>query len=287
MKKYILSLSIFLISFVNISFGQFINYDEYESNDGRYFKSYFEKPKISINYGLSNLRLDGFTGNFENTSLGEIKLGYSGEWTSWYGKKVLKYNYGYATFGTYTTDLDFRTKTSGYLPSTLWRFGFGKDAGYNIKAGSVGIIPYTSGALMWSKLDMNQLPASPSDSNLISLYNKSFRFGNVYNGGLDFQFTKMFGFNMGYERANIYRRHLFFINFVSLLLEQVGEEAIDGFIGSILVHQPVAGAIVNFLLKNLYSYAYSQLRSQQMNWPFGGESCLNYSTFKAGFSFSF
>lgn len=288
MKKYIL-LSVFLISFANIALGQFFDEDENNYYDGRYFRSYFERPKIIVNYGLSNLRMDGVTSSFENTSLGEIKLGYSGQWTSWYGKKVLKYDYGYATFGAYSTDLDFRTKTTGYLPSTLWRLGLGMDEGYNIKAGSVGIIPYTSGAIMWSKLDMNQLPDSLStaDSNLISLYNKSVRFGNVYNGGLDFQFTKMFGFNMGYERANIYRRHIFFMNFLSLAIEQVGAEVIDGFTGSILDHEPIAGALVNFVLKNLYYYAYNQLRSQQMNWPFGGEPCLNYSTIKAGFSFSF
>jgi len=110
MRKYIL-LSVFIFSFVNISLGQFFNEDENNCNDGRYFRSYFEKPKILVNYGLSKLRLDGVTSTFENPSLGEIKLGYSGEWTSWYGKKVLKYNYGYASFGTYSSDLDFRTKT--------------------------------------------------------------------------------------------------------------------------------------------------------------------------------
>ena len=290
MKKYILPL-IFIFGFLNISFAQFDDDDDngYRHHNRFHFKRYFEKPKIEVSYGLSNLKLDGFINKFENTSLGEIKLGYSGQWSSWYGKNVLKYNFGYVTFGTYTTDLDSRTKTVGNLKSSLWRFGIGNEDGYNIKAGSIGIIPYTSGAMVWSSLDMKQLPDSSNltDLNRILLYNKTMRFGNVYNGGIDFQFTRMFGFNLSYERANIYQRHLFFRNFVSQLIEQAGAGMIDEFVGSILRHEPVAGAIVNFVLKNAYYFGFNQLRSKQMNWPLGGEATLNYSTFKAGLTFSF
>ncbi len=257
MKKYILPL-IFIFGFLNISFAQFDDDDDngYRHHNRFHFKRYFEKPKIEVGYGLSNLKLDGFTNKFENTSLGEIKLGYSGQWSSWYGKTVLKYNYAYVTFGTYTTDLDSRTKTIGNLKSSLWRFGIGNEEGYNIRAGKIGIIPYTSGAMVWSSLDMKQLPDSSNltDLNRILLYNKTMRFGNVYNGGVDLQFTNMFGLNLSYERANIYQRHLFFRNFVSMLIEQAGAGMIDGFVGSILRHEPVAGAIVNFVLKNAYYF---------------------------------
>ena len=72
-----------------------------------------------------------------------------------------------------------------------------------------------------------------------------------------------------------------------MIIEQAGAGMIDGFVGSILKHEPVAGAIVNFVLKNAYYFGINQLRSKQMNWPLGGEATLNYSTFKAGLTFSF
>ena len=263
--------------------------DKHHHKHSMNFRRIFDKPTIQIGYGLTKENLDGFSDNFENTSIAEIKLGYSGQWESWFGKKVLRYNYPYFTVGVISSDLDGRNKTNGYLQSTLWRFGFGREEGYTIKAGSVGILPYTSSQMMWSRLDMKQLPDSSNltDSNHISLFNKSFRFGSSFDGGISFQFSKLISFQVEYERANIYQRHLFFINMASGIIEAAGNEIINTFVGSILRKEPLAGSIVNFILKGIYEFGISELRSKQMNWPFGGEACLNYHIVKAGFGFTF
>jgi hypothetical protein len=50
---------------------------------------------------------------------------------------------------------------------------------------------------------------------------------------------------------------------------------------------PVAGPIMNFLLKGGYSYAFYKLKSEKMNWPFNTETPLTYETIKFGLTFSF
>jgi len=257
----------------------------------------FEKPVIETSFGLSKTYLNGFTNKFENTSLIDLKLGYSSEIRNhtkkWkrksYGKTFNKYHFGYITIGTYSTDIDFRDKTTGSLPFSMWRFGLGEKEGYPIKAGRVSILPFNSNTLMWSRLDMQHLPDSTSmtDFDHILLYNKTFRFGSTFEGGVDIHFTKMFSVSLQYERSNIYQRYLFWKGAGSLLIEEAGSGMIDYFVRRILRDKPVAGSIVNFVLKNAYYYGFYQLRTQEMNWPFGGEPALNFNTFKLGFGFTF
>jgi hypothetical protein len=291
MKKTLLLLAFSLLLFVNVN-AQHGDFD-LDFNDlwG------FERPVIEASYGLSKTYLSGFTNSFENTSLIDLKLGYSSEiskhtkkWRKRYsGNTYNKYHFGYLTVGAYSSDIDFRDKTAGSLPLSMWRFGLGKKEGYPIKAGSVSILPFNSNTLMWSRLDMKQFPDSSNmtDLSTILMYNQTFRFGSTFEGGVDVHFTNMLSVSLQYERSNIYQRYLFWKGAGSMVIEEIGSGMIDYFVKQILRNKPVAGSIVNFVLKNAYYYGFYQLRTQEMNWPFGGEPALNFNTFKLGFGFTF
>lgn len=263
--------------------------DCFNTNDWKHYK-FWDKPTIEMSYGLAKINLDGFTNKFENTSKADIKLGYASENKVFNDKSVVKYVNGFAEFGGYSNDLDSRQKTIGNLNSNLWQFGLGKKEGYKIYAGDVSILPYSSNSMMWSRLDMKSFPdsiSSQTDFNRINLFDKSIRFGSNWEGGLNIGVGKMFSVNAGYERLNVYQRYLFWKNAGSMLVEEAGLGMIDEFVRKVLRNQPVAGSIVNFILKNAYEFGIYQLRSKQMNWPFGGEASLNFDSFKFGVGFRF
>jgi len=97
----------------------------------------------------------------------------------------------------------------------------------------------------------------------------------------------MFSLQAGYERSNVYQRYLFWKNIGSAIVEEAGLGLVDEFIRRVLHDEPIAGSIINFVLKNAYEYGIYQLRSKQMNWPFDGEASLNFDTFKFGLGFRF
>ena len=251
---------------------------------------HIKHPVIELSYGISKTNLDGFSSKFENVSSADIKLGFSNE--KYHNRKGLtKYIFAYFDFGNHSSDIDAREKTAGNLESSSWHFGFGRKEGYPIRfgEGSFSILPYTSGAMSWTRLDMNSLPDSSNltDMNRLLLFDKSFRFGHTWEGGLSVNISRNFALNAGYERSNTYQRYLFWKNTGSVLIEEIGVGLIDGFVRKILHREPVAGSIVNFVLKNAYYFGIYQLRSKEMNWPFGGEAALNFDSFKFGVTVTF
>lgn len=250
----------------------------------------FDNPAIELTYGMSKINLDAFSGGFENLSLIDIKAGYTYRDNLWDRSAENKKSFGYFTLGNYSSDLDLRNKTAGKIESNNWRFGFGKREGYMIRSGNFGFYPYTSGLLMWTRTDFKSDYTnilSIEDAARLDMFNKTFRFGSSYEGGLGFHFGKMVSFNIIYERNNTYQRYLFWKQTGSMILEEVGKGVIDYFVGEILKNTPVAGSIVNFVFKNAFYYGIYQLKSKEMNWPFGGEPSLNFDTFKIGFGFAF
>ncbi|MDD5360710.1 MAG: hypothetical protein PHN88_01150 [Ignavibacteria bacterium] len=284
MKKILLA----LISFVFVLNAN-AQHDKWNSWNDEWL--HIKHPTIELSYGISKTNLDGFSSSFENVSLGDVKLGFSNEKHGNRKSGLSKYVFAYFDFGNVSSDIDARTKTTGKLQSSNWRFGFGRKEGYPIYigGGSFSILPYTASHLTWTRVDMKQLPDSSNmtDLNRLLLFDKSFRFGNAWEGGINISFTKNFAINAGYERQNTYQRYLFWKNTGSMIIEEAGVGIIDEFVKSVLHREPVAGSIVNFLLKNAYYLGIYQLRSKQMNWPFEGEAALNFDSFKFGITVTF
>ncbi|MCE1164788.1 MAG: hypothetical protein LWX07_05215 [Bacteroidetes bacterium] len=283
MRKILLTLISFI--FVTGAFAQ----DE-DCNHWNDEWLHIKHPAIELSYGISKTNLDGFSAKFENVSLGDVKLGFSNEKQTRRRNGLSKYVFAYFDFGNISSDLDARQKTEGNLKSSSWRFGIGRKEGYPISlGGNVSILPFTSSTMTWTRLDMKSLPDSTdlTDMNRLLLYNKSFRFGNAWEGGLNIHFTKNIAINAGYERSNTYQRYLFWKQTGSMLVEEAGIGLIDEFVKSILRREPAAGSIVNFLLKNAYYFGIYQLKSKEMNWPFGGEAALDFDSFKFGITVTF
>ena len=153
----------------------------------------------------------------------------------------------------------------------------------------MGILPYTSSSLVWTNSNLkgvNSTAVTPEDDKLLN-YGSAFRFGSAYESGLSFQASKLLSFDLNYERSNVYSRTMFWAQSGSMVVQEAGIGIIDYFVKRVLRNDPVAGSIVNFVLKSAYYYGFNELKSKEMNWPFGGEAAINYSSIKfvTGFSF--
>jgi hypothetical protein len=279
-KLAIFVLFVFTFTFLN-SFSQ-----DYKKNNKFRF---FEKPYIELDNGISKFSIDGFNSKFSNAGTFELKLGSATQYKSRYGKDVLKYLNSYLFIGKISSSLDYTTKTPGSLPFDMWRFGAGKKEGYGIKMGSTSITPYTSNALTWNYLDVRNFPDASQEADIFTLgkFNKATRFGTQAEGGLIFNISPMISIQANYERQAIFPRTLFWKYLGSAFIEEGGMQLLDDFIGRVLKNEPVAGVIVNFVLKNAYSYGLYELRKTKMNWPFGTEAPLFHEAVNFGISFTF
>jgi len=171
----------------------------------------------------------------------------------------------------------------------MWRFGAGKKEGYGAKIGSMSIVPYTSSSIAWTYLDLNNFSdiSSQGDNNSLAKFNKDFRFGTQFEGGIILNVLPMISLEAKYERSAIFPRTLFWKYTGSAIIEEGGMQLLDDFVSRILKNKPLAGALVNFVLKNAYSYGMYELRKSKMNWPFNTESPLMHESFKFGLSFTF
>jgi len=287
MRKYFLLLSavIFIFSFNSIkSFAQIKAEKPIKIFTFRWVT---DKPVIELSYGLSDIKLSGYNTDFTRQGLIELKLGYSSEYTSPYSDKVIDYDNDYLFLSNSTSDISSSKGSSG-INSSMWRFGFGNKEGMGLKFGKFSVMPYNANSFAWSKFAFDNTTApNPSDYDKFVDFKDAFRFGTSTEAGINFQVTKGLSLNPKYEISDVFSRHLFGQQFVSTIIELGGAHMLDAFITRIMRNTPVAGTIVNFVLRSAYEYGIYELRRDHANWPFSGEAPLRFNSFKMGMALTF
>jgi hypothetical protein len=246
------------------------------------------KPSIEVSYGSSYINMNGNSFNLANAGLLELKLGFASQRISAYGKNILRYHNRYLFLSNASSDNSIKANNSE-IANNMWRFGFGNKEGYGIKLGSFSIMPYNSNSFDWSEFKFTNPDGTQPENYYSPLndFNDAFRFGNTAEAGINLQITPGFSIQPKYEIADIFPRTLFGKFFMSTVIKYSGLFAIEGFSRAVLRNSPVAGTIVNFILKNAYEYGFYQLCKNQMNWPFTSVAPLRYNTFKLGMMFTF
>ena len=250
---------------------------------------YYDQPTIELTYGISQISLNHLESNFSDVGMLELKLGYTFQRKSFYGKNTLRFTNGFAFLNHNSSDLAYNSKRDNELSSEMWQFGIGRKVGYGLNFGSVSLVPYTSNSFVWSRLDMQDIPTSAfqDDIDIINRFNESFRFGSSYESGINFQLTRMISIQTQLNQAIVFERHQFGKHLISMLVEEGGLFLLETFTDNVLENDPVAGTIVTFLLKSGYSFGLYQLRTKDMYWPYKSDAPLSYISFKFGTSFTF
>ena len=263
------------------------NWNDFKSKFELFDSQFIHSPSISLTYGFSSIKIHNFSGSFAEPNVPEIKLGYTSEKPLWSNDGILTHKYNYLFLSNITTDIS-GTPTANKIESNLWRFGFGWAKGYGYKIGSLSaIIPYNSFSLEWSRLEVKNFPANQDDANKLSLFNDAFRFGTGSEAGLRIRIIPLVNIEVGYERAVIFERHLFWKWAGSALIEAGGNWALDAFVDKIMDSSPYAAPVVGFVLKGALAYGIYELRQEKMNWPFQSAAPLAYDQVKFGLTFNF
>lgn len=252
-------------------------------------------PFIEVNWGLSKPDHQKLFSKLSNVGLLEIKLGFA-SYDEPYEEGIQYFEEKYSFLSQLSTKIRSEKRKYDELPFEILRFGFGKRNGYGYNFDNIKINPYVQSAITWSKLEMKDYPVSIlpfigaqnaiDDTEILKRYDGNFRFGTLTEGGLNFSFG-MVSLSAGYEAAVIFPRYVFWKHLGSYAIEMAGLNALDKFIDEVIDASPIAGPIVNFLLKNGYNYAFYSLKKEKMNWPFNTETPLTYETIKFGVTFTF
>lgn len=278
-----------------LSFNKFRDWDDFRFN-----KFDDSRPFIEVNYGLGEPKHKNFNGNFGNVGLSELKLGYINKDETW-EDYILETSESYFFGSRLSPNLSSENLEFSELDTDLWRFGAGFRDGFGYGTNSFAVIPYHQWAFSWSRLDVDEIddgkivpPILPGiitevnqDYEILKRYDEAFRFGMLTEGGARIEFVDFISLNFGYETAVIFPRHLFWKHAGSFILEHAGLGLIGEFVDEIFESTPAAAPVVNFILKNGYSFAFYKLKQENMNWPFETETPLTYETFKFGVTFTF
>lgn len=255
------------------------------------------KPAIELNYGFAEPKHDKLASKLAKAGIVEIKLGYISIGNNDDCVFDFKENYTFAS--RIATALKSEKAGVDELSSDLYRFGLGRRTGYGYDFGPVRIFLYNENAAVWSKLDMDYYPSGiavpqndqveyvSNDNKIINRFNDEIRFGTLAEGGIRVELARTISLNAGYETAVVFPRYMAWKHLGSLIIEEAGLNVLDNFVDEVFDSSPVAAPIVNFVLKNGFSYAFYSLKKEKMNWPFKTETPLTYETFKLGITFTF
>ena len=273
----------------------------FEWNRHEWFKWHFHgKPFIELNYGMGLPKHDKLVSKFADVGLLEFKLGYTTN-EKFYEDNLVDFRENYLFISKIGSQLKSQDVPLGKMETNLWRFGFAQRSGYGYDLGNVRILPYHSTGFAWSRLDVRTYPAefylavtppmsladARTDTDILNRFHDANRFGTVWEGGARVDFVKQISVNAGYEAAVIFPRHMFWKHLGSFAIEELGLHLLDEFIDEVADSSPYAAPVINFLLKNGFSYAFYALKKEKMNWPFNTEAPLTYETFKLGVTFTF
>lgn len=258
-------------------------WNNWEAEFGHF--SFKGTPAISVNYGFPKMTMKGLSSTFAKPGNIEIRLGYASERTLRNHEGLLDYSNHFFHVGNINSDLG--NASAKELSSNNWRFGFGSLSGYGYKFGSSGLLLNHGFSIDWTKVDVKGIPATAADVQKLEMYNKDFRFGTSWTGNMEIKIIPQLAVDASYERSAVFERHLFWKWAGSVVVETAGQVLIDQFVGEIVNSSPYAAPVVNFILKNAFSYGFYELRKDKMNWPFETDAPLMIDQFKVGMTFVF
>jgi hypothetical protein len=279
MLKKIFFVLVFTSLTINLFAQEKDNDNNYKIFDDDYF--YRGRPAIDLSFGNSWITLKNTSMSVPQSSLLELILGYYYVGKSKYSKNIEKLRNSYALL-TYFKDV------------TTWRFGFGSTSGYGYKLGKrSAILLYNANSIDWTRYE-EEIPVIESPGNGINDYyskiqdfNKTFRFGTGTEAGIIMPIVGIVNFQVSFDRTLVFPRHLVWKHLGSVIIEGLGQTALDAFIHAVFKASPESGPIVNFLLKNGLAIGLYELRRSKMNWPFETAVPMLFDSFKLGFNFIF
>ncbi|MGE5363532.1 MAG: hypothetical protein ACM3SM_05325 [Bacteroidota bacterium] len=271
-------------------FDDFESYEENKFEDFRFDGFNFKgKPSVELSYGLTENKIKSYKDLFKKNASAGVKLGYTKTFIS--HEFIVNYKHHYVFAGAVSKDLGRNEGREGMYEAEAWRFGLGSQDGYGYSIGKMAIIPFSSNSFVWTRLNFENRDMELYNSVFLNpeldMFEDAFRFGSMTEGGIKIQFSPLITLNASYERAIVFPRYMVWKHLGSFVIESAVLGGMELFTSKIMETSPAAGPIINFLLKNGFSYALYQLRHEKMNWPFSTAEPFAMDTFNFGVTFTF
>ncbi|MEK9138434.1 MAG: hypothetical protein AAB393_15015 [Bacteroidota bacterium] len=190
-----------------------------DPSDWKSLFKFHRKPTLSLYYGWTTSSLNGLTRSF--ASPGFAELGIGGTRIDIEDETILWFRYDYLSLTNISNTLGGSSSSSRII-TDLWRVGPTWEKGFGYRLGeedSPALFLDHAGGLKWSRLHVKENLVHPGDSALLGQYDDAFRFGMSTEAGVRFRFSDMVMLNAGYERALVFRRHIFWRWVGSLAIE--------------------------------------------------------------------
>jgi len=251
-------------------------------------------PIVSVNYGIVTpfFHKDAEPNDIFSTNSLNVRLGMATmrPLRSDPDSVVFRHSQSLFSFTSYNRKLGSYDTESENITANGWSFGLESGGGYGLKSGDHDFLYFNSiSGLTWTHLTFKEMKADtivPLSSNLESFTGQA-RFGNSFEANIAVYPIENLGITVGYERAMIFPRHMFWYWAGSSILQSIANGLGDWFAKEIIKKNPVAGAMMHFVLTNAINYGFYELRKGAMNWPFDTAHPLLYDSFKVGLGLKF
>lgn len=254
------------------------------------FKSSFEHPTLSLNYGFVTpfyhdkaVSEDFAKLNSMNLRLG---IGYTDELSD-LNSSVFEHDNNMISVSYYSQELGEKTEIGDGIRSSAWSFGLQRNSGYGIGKSSQKLFFNSISGITWTSLDFEDKTSDTLQQIHLDVFGSQLRFGDMFEASMTFYPIENVGLNVGYERAIVYPRHMFWYWAASGIIQGAAQGITGWFSEAVVEKNPVAGAILHFVLGNAVNYGFYELRKKNMNWPISTVPPFMYDAFKVGVSVKF
>ncbi|MBE2189661.1 MAG: hypothetical protein KGZ71_02845 [Desulfobulbaceae bacterium] len=254
------------------------------------FKSSFEHPTFALNYGIVTpfYHEDAVTDDFAILNSINVQFGISYiDEMSKLNSSVFKHENNMLAVSYYSQDLGSKTEIADGIRTSAWSFGLQRNSGYGIGKSSQKLFFNSISGITWTSLDFEDKTSDTIQQTNLDVFGSQLRFGNMFEASMTFYPIENVGLNVGYERAMVYPRHMFWYWAASGIIQGAAQGLTGWFSKAVIEKSPVAGAIMYFVLENAVNYGFFELRKKNMNWPLETVPPFMYDSFKVGLTFKF
>lgn len=212
---------------------------------------------------------------------------------STYGLLIESYDYNTNILTEETTKDQFGFYKFGYSSSEGYGYILGENSDIILgQETSFGwqSINYNYGSLADSMIIILPAPFNEEKAASNSLkrrYGDDVRFSQSFETFVKVRPIKNLSLDFGYQRDLIFPRYMIWHAMASGITEGVLEQISKYFVRKVKKVSPYAAPIVSFILQNGISYAFTELRKDNMNWPIKGEQPLIINSMNFGINYHF
>lgn len=261
-------------------------------------------PFVKVSAGMATPTYKGH--NFENLDHFKLILGFSkfnDDVVKDKGKNIKGTIKEFSSYGLLIESYDYNTNILTE-ETTQDQFGFYK-FGYSSSDGSGYILGENADIILgqesnfgWQSMNyqnkslvvdqsLEDLAATLAFNNLKSRYGDDVRFSQSFETFVKVRPIENLSIDFGYQRDLIFPRYMFWHAMASGITEGIVSQVSKYFVKKVKKVSPYAAPIVNFILQNGISYAFTELRKDNMNWPIKGEKPLIINSMNFGINYHF